>query len=734
MELEWKDRTEIDGYRILHGNDVDLDLETNTIDVHINGAKVIDENLNIGITLNDRLTNVDGYDIGRWTMIFKQDYKMGQVLDRVPFGIIDKTITGLGATTLEINTDKRSSIIVVPTKALAYNKCQTANDTKGIDYCMYVGSPFGKIKHDTTLRKVKSYIDNRQNQIRKFIVVADSLPMLIDFLTELEENVYTDYFLMVDEIDTMQADSAYRPKLEVVMDCYFRFKFYNRAAVSATMKEFSNPNINKEALLRIEWEKQPKRSLSTLYTSHVDDAAWKVINGLLESSEDKILVAYNSIDGIFNIIKHLNISTSECGILCSERSISKAKMFIDDAELSIDAKGCLLKKITFMTCAYFAGIDIMSSCHLVIVTSHLQPFTYLSTNRMAQIAGRCRLGNLSETIIYDIPEKLPKSYFKGKYSFRRRMIDRANHYSKILNDVSETIRTEPNLLPLQEFINSYMDFISKRKPNSASYPLTIIRQDSLTGKFLPAYFNIDALVEEWELKSFLYTDKNNLVSQLRKGGHTVSPLPELLLSDEEHDAEEIKAIKGKSKVRLYNAFEELKFKLLNWVETGCNEFKLKEIKRDTNKRLQDTVVDPFVLLYQYIPAEALLDNLELACVHERKVRNFINAAIFYALPEEHPFKAAILMSYKVNSEHNESESRYGYDDRINIIKSVFLSVYHYNLKISHHAISDLNSSFFIWARSKEGDRITGVNPFGLPSVIKPMPLNTNILDVIKFPK
>lgn len=36
-------------------------------------------------------------------------------MDRIPFGVLNKTITGLGATTLEITNQERDSIIVVPT-------------------------------------------------------------------------------------------------------------------------------------------------------------------------------------------------------------------------------------------------------------------------------------------------------------------------------------------------------------------------------------------------------------------------------------------------------------------------------------------------------------------------------------------------------------------------------------------------------------------------------------------
>ncbi len=601
MEPSWRDRKEIDGYRILHGNDVEIDLENDLIIPEINGASIKDQGLQVSIKLNQRLTNIDGYDIGNWTIVFKQGYKMGQVLDSVPYGIIDKSITGIGATTLEINTELRSSIIVVPTKALAYNKYKTTNNARGENYCMYIGSSIGDIAKDITIDHVREYIASRGESVRKFVVVADSLPMLLDFLKILDEEVYRDYFLMVDEVDTMQADSAYRPRLETVMDYYFRFKFYNRAVITATMSEFSNPKLENEARVRIEWEVNPRRTISTLFTTYVDDLAWNEINLLLETDDNKILVAYNSLDGIANIIKHLSIPSSDCGILCSERSIEKAQLYIEDAHKSIDSNGHLIKRVTFMTCAYFAGIDIMDKCHLITVTSKLQPFTYLSLNRMTQIAGRCRKGTFSETIIYDIPEISPKSEIKEVNDYRLSLINRANKYAALLNDIVSATDEDPQLLPLKDFVFSYTDFVSKVKATSANYPLTIVRQESETDKFVPAYFNIDSITEVWNLKHSIYSSKEEFTDSLRVEGHNITELPDALLSKSEHDTSEIQQIKLLNKEKFYDSFHQLRVQLKEWEEQGCNEYHLKEIRRNTDKRLQQTALDTFVLLYPYIP-------------------------------------------------------------------------------------------------------------------------------------
>lgn len=500
------------------------------------------------------------------------------------------------------------------------------------------------------------------------------------------------------------------------------------------MSAFSNPKLENEARVRIEWEVNPKRDISTLFTTYVDDLAWNEINILLETDENKILVAYNSLDGIANIIKHLSIPSSDCGILCSERSIDKAQLYIDDVHNSIGSNGHLLKRVTFMTCAYFAGIDIMDKCHLITVTSKLQPFTYLSLNRMTQIAGRCRKGTISETIIYDIPEISPKSEIKEVNNYRQSLISRANKYATLLNDIATATDEDPQLLPLKEFVFSYTDFVSKVKATPTNYPLTIVRQESETDKFVPAYFNIDSITEVWNLKHTIYSSKVEFIDSLRVEGHNITELPDALLSKQEHETSEIQQIKLLNKEKFYDSFQQLRVQLKEWEEQGCNEYHLKEIRRNTDKRLQQTALDTFVLLYPYIPSDELLDKLEDVIDNERKLRNFINAAVFYALPMHHPFKASLIVSFGINVKTEEGSIGVNLRDRIKTIREVFSSIYNYELSVKDAVVSDLYNSFFDWKRSSRGDKVRNMNPRGFHQLKISLPIDANLLTLLRFPK
>ena len=175
---------------------------------------------------------------------------LGDVLDSIPFGILNKNRTGVGATTLEIEA-KRNSIIVCPNKSLAYSKSKSRPD----GLLQYVGSPIGDITSSTSPKDIEDYIDEINQKIsdgedvyKKFLVVADSLHKVYEVIATKKKSLES-YFLLVDEVDMIQSDATYRPKLEDVIDYYFKFPPSNRALVSATIKDFTHDQVQEEPML-----------------------------------------------------------------------------------------------------------------------------------------------------------------------------------------------------------------------------------------------------------------------------------------------------------------------------------------------------------------------------------------------------------------------------------------------------------------------------------------------------
>ncbi len=672
--------------------------------------------------------NKDGLDTA-WTIKIEQGKKIGEVMDRVPFGILNKTITGLGATTLEIENQERDSIIVVPTKSLAYNKCISSNAKKGDNYALYIGSPMKSITSNVTETKISAYMNAITGKRKKFLVVTDSLPKLISTLIKLGIDVYNDFFLMVDEIDTLQADSVFRPKLEIVIDYYFKFDRRKRAAVSATLRSFSNPQLKDEAYVTTIWENKPSRNINLIHTNYVDDIAVDIIKKVLEQkTDDKVLIAYNSLDGIANLILSLGESYKDkCGILCSERNQDKVREYLEETDNTINNNGELQKQIVFMTCAYFAGIDIIDKCHLIVISSYLQPYTYLSINRMTQIAGRCRNGNLSETIIYDTPTTFHSSEFATKESYEEFLIKRAQTYATFLNTTRNAAIEDPDLEPLVKFIDSFIDYQTNVKMRN-NYSAKIVRQNYISKEFIPAYFNIDAMLEKWELIHSLYANKDNLYNELALDNNVT--LSFRYINKEEHESTNINQIKEKNKERRE---EEIELAITNLNNNTLSEQEI-EFRCQHGDRTVGNFYKAYKRLQSYIPKERLLKDLKENYNDQRKLRNYINSAIFWALDEKHSFKLRILAEFDYRTLKDQPKGiRITPTQKRIKLKTIFQTELKL-VNLNNDSLSEFFSCFFNTQRGANStDYIKGLNPKNFPTPLLKITNNENLIHLFLFP-
>ena len=709
-------------YERLRESDYEIDFSAPTPLTMINGARLNPEKRETFVCLE----YVNDDRNAAWMMGLEQGDRLWNLMDRVPFGVLNKVITGLGATSLELKTQVRDSIIVVPTKSLAYNKHIWAENEFGEGSSMYVGSAIKSIRISVTTKDIRRYISIDNGKRKKLLVVADSLEKVID---AIGERVYHDFFLMVDEIDTMQSDSTYRPRLEKVIDYYFKFDRENRGCVSATLRAFSNERLWKESYVTTIWEKLPSRNITLIQTNIVDDMAIKIINELLHrNDEDKILVAYNSIDGILNIIGQLDEAVKEnCGILCSDRSHDKAGYFLGEEAIDnvLSEDNHLQKRIVFLTCSYFAGIDIEDKCHLISISTHNQPYTLLSIDRLAQIAGRCRPGLLSEHIVYDIK---PLDSNITAEEFKEKQLNKANKIAQILTDLEHLSEEDEDFAMFKQYAESFLEFKAKGKV-AENYPTAIVRKN-IDGVYVPAFFNIDALLETFNLHHELYSEMETLYGILNEKNNVDLKIQFIL--KENHNAENIATIKDRNKEFLAENLQKAKQDVIEWLENGGTywedfmEIKKAEVK---NKAIQ-LLYERFEKFYQYIDPVFLLDGLILN--HETKAFNrFNNVLAFWVLDEKHPFKAHVLAQFEYHTLATMKGKKPGIrvttDEKNNKMVSIFREQLQIR-EISHQFASELFSCFFSTTRSGGYDKIVGLNPLELPPPI------TTIKEIINLHK
>lgn len=153
----------------------------------------------------------------------------------------------------------------------------------------------------------------------------------------------------------IQSESNYRPSLESLIDHYFEFPPKNRCLVTATMREFSNPQLQQECKFNLSWKDAPKRKIQLYYTDNLDALTSQQIQFLPPT--EKIVIAYNSIRHCRNIIKLLpDEHLKDCAILCSDSSVEEAGTYY--AELaegnkrlkeSISSQAAILQEWTLRT-------------------------------------------------------------------------------------------------------------------------------------------------------------------------------------------------------------------------------------------------------------------------------------------------------------------------------------------------------------------------------------------------
>ena len=593
----------------------------------------------ITITPDTVIEDLSGFPVGeapnKVTGIFaNKKHLLSNYLTKMPHGLVDKKIPGIGATTLEINS-KRNSIIVFPTKALAYGKHSKHPNT------LYVGSEIKGEKEKVTNQQIEEYL--AKDGYKKLLVVADSLGRLLGIIGKN----YKDYFLMIDEIDVLQTDNNFRPQLENVIDYYLMFPLKNRCMVTATMKEFSNPHLKTECRFPITWKYNTHRNIDLLHTDNVTQA---VIEKVISHPTEKVFIAYNSILQIRNIISSLDEETrKECAILCSEASIKEAGEYFAP---KLGDNNTLPARINFATCCYFTGIDIEDSYHLITVSDVRRSHSMLTLDRMTQIHGRCRKDNgvLSETIIYNTLGYV--SVMESMEKYTATLLNKAQKVLKVLESADTISQGDYTLTDLFAIIKEAIR--EKAQERIAGNELINLTRKDIYGKNVPAYLNIDYIIERTDLYASYFMPETlkevlgkqvNIISY-KSLPHGVSP-----------EQNSIEKTNKDAQNKLTDSYIQEAIDNIKVLSTTgqLNDNTLHLYIRQSRSRTK-IFLERFIKLYKYVDLDSLLHQLwEIRTSNSIAYKNLNNAVMYWALDEEHPFKVAIRRSFTLNKSYSASE-------------------------------------------------------------------------------
>ncbi|WP_455623109.1 hypothetical protein [Parabacteroides sp.] len=259
--------------------------------------------------------------------------------DMIPTNsILDKTLTGLGATHSEIHS-KRNSIIIEPNVPVILGKLDENENLEAV---------YEKCEPYT----VKKYLQ-MDIPFKKILTTPESFHKIRDAASSLGIDIYKEYFCLFDECEKVTQDIDYRRK--IAQPIYDFFQFENKALVSATPLPISHPELEKQEFqkIKITPSYNYKKNLELIVTNSYYKRLRKVLDGLKDSKH--ICIFFNVTDGINELINNLKITDYK--VFCSQKSVDKLnKRGIDKAYSSINYP---LAQYNFFTCRFYSALDIL---------------------------------------------------------------------------------------------------------------------------------------------------------------------------------------------------------------------------------------------------------------------------------------------------------------------------------------------------------------------------------------
>ena len=373
----------------------------------------------------------------------------------LPRGIVNKGITGCGATTLAIE-DAHKTIICSPRINLIKNKSRQHKGTLAV---------YGDVRNV----EIEDYLRNSPKP--KLLATYDSIPRLSNIIKDK-----SDWRVVVDEYQYILIDSGFKSETEMLLLEELK-KYPYVTYLSATpiadkymlqMDWFKDlpytilewNNVEKRFVNRVQSKNPINNAVEIVRNYQRGIYASTLVNGeRIESKECVIFL--NSVTNIVNIIKQTGLQSDEVNIIVAftdenefiVKKLGKDKQGIAYEIGSIPLEGEPHKKFTFCTSTAFAGCDFYSTCaSTFVVSDNKKANTSIDiATELAQIAGRQRLEcnpfRNTITFIYnvDVGESKESSYKATLNEKWQKSVKNANYKNGVTDkDLKEDLIKETN--------------------------------------------------------------------------------------------------------------------------------------------------------------------------------------------------------------------------------------------------------------------------------------------------
>ena len=308
---------------------------------------------------------------------------------------IDKTLTGCGFTTWVLQNDE-SYIVAVPFKGLIDCKVEHANNDKTGFYPHKV-FPFCSGSIIESKKDIKWYTTQNKDRVLKIMVTYDSVPLLIEYLTEIGIDV-SKIKLLVDECHkVLDFAGLFKPlvinKLE---QSYKHFKSVTAVTATPSRIDCIPKGFDDFKRIKLEWHNKLSVACEHMYIdmNQVKETLCAIaLKHIRNEVSGNAYIFINSVSTAATVIKTLLnikcVNRSDFNVICGEGNEKTLKPLKLDKGYNIFDN---FAKVNFITSTAFEGQDFMDpEGKTYIVSTGRKQFNRIDiSTQLPQIIGRLR--------------------------------------------------------------------------------------------------------------------------------------------------------------------------------------------------------------------------------------------------------------------------------------------------------------------------------------------------------
>lgn len=450
--------------------------------------------------------------------------------------ILNKTITGIGATYSEIKAP-RHSIIIEPTRPVIYGKTHDPkhkdDNLKGVCQGVYQD-------------EIADYIETSlsDNKWIKILTTPESFGKVQEAFKDLDIDIRFDgYFLLFDECQKMVKDCDYRSDITLPMDLFFECR--DKAIVSATPPtQYADTRFDNFQMVKLCPDYNYQMDLQLYTTNNVLQRTRELLESL--ESDSPVFFFVNSTDMIWSLMKQLGVK-DESAVFCSEKSVNKLRD-LKFRKAYEDWEVKRMERYNWLTCRFNSAFDIELQevlPNVVMLTDcYTAEYTMIDPYMDAvQIVGRFRNGvngifhisNCDWRYPIRTRERIEESYREQKFVYEW-MGTMANSASTATQ--REEFRRAQATIPFTRFLDENSEVDPYKVDNyidEETVKVIYNNYDRLLGAYQECgYFNVDHTTKPYKFGDYERLKIESKTASLReKRKEIVAQLEQLGTCDTE---------------------------------------------------------------------------------------------------------------------------------------------------------------------------------------------------------